>query len=480
MADDELDELGVGEDDDQRRGGIARPGLDQQPMALRGISPKPADSTADASSSEPSPLGLGNNPYLAAPESSSLPATSRAPASTGPLLSPAVASPLEQQTAKDRANQSRLSRGSGITQFSHNHPIAGGVLRGLNVAGELASSIFPAGNLALRAIPGTEEHHNMLVEQNTGAINTDEAQADKEAQTGEAQARTGQAEATTQNELAEAEKNRQLASVAANPKPEKPEDLQHELADATQDAIIRGVNPNDDPKVKQISDVITSLQKQSQPKTPNDFEQYYGDWLKDNNLPDSAHNRLMARKEYAKAGQPFGQQHLDIALKNESTKEQEQKDKQVAPYQQIVETADEAHRLQEMANQGNAPADVDLALAFFKTMRGQGGSIRFTQQEQKMILGARSSGQDLTALAQKVMGGGQALTPDQRSKMVAVIDMHAQVAKQAMERIQGGGGNQNATEKDLGAASAGKSEGSTGALPDGTKVVVKGGRLVAQ
>ena len=35
----------------------------------------------------------------------------------------------------------------------------------------------------------------------------------------------------------------------------------------------------------------------------NDFEQFYGDWLKDNNFPDTAHNRLMARKQYATAGQ---------------------------------------------------------------------------------------------------------------------------------------------------------------------------------
>jgi hypothetical protein len=34
--------------------------------------------------------------------------------------------------------------------------------------------------------------------------------------------------------------------------------------------------------------------------------------------------------------------------------------------------------------------------------------------------------------------------------------------------------------KDLGAAPAGKAEGSTGTLPDGTKVVIKGGRIVTQ
>lgn len=39
---------------------------------------------------------------------------------------------------------------------------------------------------------------------------------------------------------------------------------------------------------------------------------------------------------------------------------------------------------------------------------------------------------------------------------------------------------QQASGKDFGAAPAGKTDGATGKLPDGTKVVVKGGRLVAQ
>lgn len=42
------------------------------------------------------------------------------------------------------------------------------------------------------------------------------------------------------------------------------------------------------------------------------------------------------------------------------------------------------------------------------------------------------------------------------------------------------GGNESPSSKDLGAAPTGKQEGVTGKLPDGTKVVVKGGRLVAQ
>ena len=41
-------------------------------------------------------------------------------------------------------------------------------------------------------------------------------------------------------------------------------------------------------------------------------------------------------------------------------------------------------------------------------------------------------------------------------------------------------GQQQAPGKDFGPAPSGKADGATGKLPDGTKVVVRGGRLVAQ
>jgi len=93
------------------------------------------------------------------------------------------------------------------------------------------------------------------------------------------------------------------ADVAKNPKPEKPENPQQILADAISDAQARGVDPATDPHVKQVEDAIQSIQKEPQPKTQNDFEQYYGKWLKDNNFPDTSHNRTLARAEWAKAEQ---------------------------------------------------------------------------------------------------------------------------------------------------------------------------------
>lgn len=52
-------------------------------------------------------------------------------------------------------------------------------------------------------------------------------------------------------------------------KPEKPENLQQVYADAVADAQSRGVDPAKDPKVQQIADAITSLQKQPAPPKEN-------------------------------------------------------------------------------------------------------------------------------------------------------------------------------------------------------------------
>jgi hypothetical protein len=111
-----------------------------------------------------------------------------------------------------------------------------------------------------------------------------------------------------------------------------------------------------------------------------------------------------------------------------------------APYQALIDEAAQAHQLADLAEAGNAPADVDLALSFFKTMRGAGGAgIRFTQAEQNLIMGARSTAGDIEGAAQKVLGGGQKFTPEQRNNILKVIDLHAQAAQKHLAGSGGGG-----------------------------------------
>lgn len=215
-----------------------------------------------------------------------------------------------------------------------------------------------------------------------------------------------------------------------------------------------------------------SVIDKTKPEHQNDFEQYYSKWMQDKKQPDSAANRLQAHKEWETQGgkEPSGSwmplydekgrvtgawnamtgqhrtappdalpgrtaQGSHIASTAEAANE-----KAVKPYQDMLTSADEAKTLADMAEKGNAEADVDLALMFFKMMRGQNSGVRFTQQENNLIMHARGMGQDLVGIGQKVLGGGQPFTPDQRKNVVAVIQMHADVAKKALDRLQGGGG----------------------------------------
>src|SRR5580704_11048080 len=83
---------------------------------------------------------IGNIPSPSAGVNKSIP----------PLTLRGISPQTEAQTAKDQAEQSRLNTtGSGISQIEHGskpggigiakpHPIAGGILRGLNTVGSIA------------------------------------------------------------------------------------------------------------------------------------------------------------------------------------------------------------------------------------------------------------------------------------------------------------------------------------------------------
>lgn len=114
--------------------------------------------------------------------------------------------------------------------------------------------------------------------------------------------------------------------------------------------------------------------------------------------------------------------------------------------QSIVDEADLAHQAATEAGNGNAEGDVDLALSFFKTMKGSAGSgIRFTQAEQNLIKGARNSGQDLLSVGQKVVGSGQMFTPKQRQDVLRIIDLHADQARKHL----GDGGASGSSDHDI-------------------------------
>jgi hypothetical protein len=115
----------------------------------------------------------------------------------------------------DQQERERLQNsGSGIsqiskriqdTQFGQNHPtlskIIGGIAQTGATIGDIGLNTLGGGmgRLADQMIPGTQGHHDVLLHQANNAVNQDESNQEKEAQTQAEQARTG----LTQEQTAE-------------------------------------------------------------------------------------------------------------------------------------------------------------------------------------------------------------------------------------------------------------------------------------
>lgn len=246
------------EQDDEKRPKIARPTPDATPpLALRGVSPTPAQPSA-----------------------------------------------LSQRTMGDETELARKqSTGSGISQIKS--PFARGALRVLDTVG---SVISPA---SMSMIPGTEMHHRMLMGQDRSHVASDIEEQGKEAQTGEATARAGLADVQT-------EKAKHDLALENQPKPKEEEW-----------SIVPGmIGPNGQPVQQEKNSgqirFAPDMQgvgplKEPIEKTPNDFEQYYHDFLTENKFPDTAHNRLLARQQYAAAGQAPQHEPRQMAIGPDGT-----------------------------------------------------------------------------------------------------------------------------------------------------------------
>jgi len=187
-----------------------------------------------------------------------------------PMAKPITVQPEESPypaTAAENAAPDPNHVKSGIASLWANarnisHPvprvlaeIGAGLARGLDVAGQAAGRVIPGIAGIEASIPGTEGNAR--------------AQENRQAQQDAQQAKLASEEAGTEHVKAEtgaipAETGLKEAQTKAleTPKPEKPENVQQIYADAVQDAVSRGVDPNADPKVKQLADTITELQKE--------------------------------------------------------------------------------------------------------------------------------------------------------------------------------------------------------------------------
>ena len=218
---------------------------------------------------------------------------------TAPAINPHVA---EAQ----RMEQS----GTGVSQAKAKHPFWGGVLRGLDVAASIAS---PGTALA---IPGTTLHHNALIGQQERLANQDVSREEKQAQTGDLEAQTQQ---RLNPQPKEEEQGKTVTTDEGifqwNPQTHTYDTKVGDAPGGRGQVVQTDQGPILLPPGKTEGAPITvGGQPAKAPQKPgNDFEQYYKDYLTDNNLPDSSHNRLRARKEYAQAG------HITVNSGNEGT-----------------------------------------------------------------------------------------------------------------------------------------------------------------
>ena len=117
--------------------------------------------------------------------------------------------------------------------------------------------------------------------------------------------------------------------------------------------------------------------------------------------------------------------------------------KQLSPMQKVQTTAELAS---DYVNNPTGPGDVALTLAFFEVAKaadpGSGSGIRFTQQEQKLIIGARGWADAAKANAER-WGSGTLYDDRQRKQMAEVIQMAARKASAREQEVLGAAGSFN-------------------------------------
>lgn len=474
MADTDLDAFGATDDDvRQRYPLIARPAPDQQAVTVRGLTP-PA----------------------AAPSDATLPLTTKAPPAIPQSVGPRPTD-LENQTANDRATQQRLSKGSGISQIGN--PFGRAALRGLNIAGEVGSALVPELHPILSAIPGTEEHHQKLVGENNAALTGDEAQAEKEAQTAnlnaqpelkqaaldlkEEQGKTTAAEKeaaekdkTTQQQNALNEQYRKLG-LKLDPATNQPVPIPYADLTPTEQAV-------HDLKAAQTEATDARAQLDKAKANPN--SEIYQIQLK--RLQIAEQNAQNASSRLQLSTEQFGNKLQEQELLKPSGQAQSRASaaESVLTLMPGLKTLVEEHRddmgpIMGRLNRGEvAIGDVDPEVArLYAAMKSfyalQPAVHGFRNAE--FVKDFESALGTLERNPDAFIAGMEGLKPTLESVAKEGKTFH----KRIVEGGEGGdkGGDKNKT-KDLGAAPQGKAEGSTGTLPDGTKVKVQGGRLVAQ
>lgn len=142
----------------------------------------------------PPVLQPGAQPALAQPQVSMAPPGQ--PRSTLGAITPLQPQPQNPQTVADQQKLNDLKNSkSAIENLQTNHPVWGGILRGLDVAGSMFAPKY------MSMVPGTTLNHQQKIGQAQGAVTSDLAGEKEAAQTADLQSKPELAEAKNETAL---------------------------------------------------------------------------------------------------------------------------------------------------------------------------------------------------------------------------------------------------------------------------------------
>jgi len=365
-------------------------------------------------------------PRVAAPfASSSMPAVA-----VRALPAPGVSPQSAARTGQAENELSRLSdTGSGIAQI-HNHPVARGILRGLDTVGSIVAPRITA------AIPGTELHHQRLIGQEQGLLGKNLGTETQEA----GLAKTG---ADTEEAKARADLAQAQAEVARNPKTGlTPEEITiHDLM--TGDNGKPRVNPKTGQPYNYL-DAYTAVneakegakpQKPEKPDTPE--QQFIDDYQKKNpkaTIADAVKAYTLATTRPEKAGAADARADRSYTYNN---------NKLDALGKPIEDAEARMGRLRESLAQNTPSADAEIAPELLTIMAGGAGSgLRMNEAEISRVVGGRSKWQSLeAAINQWKLDPAKAnsITPEQRKQirdLIEAVNAKLQKKQQALDQAR--------------------------------------------
>lgn len=415
----DLDQIGIPDDDELQRRyqanqppapTIARPQASSvPPMAIRGINPAPP--AAPSTAAQGSPEEMEDGAAKLRTDIGNEQQANRIPSALG------------TRKTNDESELNRLvNTGSGISQISHGSPeggigiakphrVAGGFLRGIETLGNIAAP------WAMAQIPGTELHHNTLVNSQRGAVSNDNAAAQSEAATEHTQAQTEEIPSTIAKNEAE---TAALQNPAAKPKEEKWSEFAG-FTDTDGTPLIREENSGQvvraDTK-KPPTGFKAAAPKVDRPDSPE--QQFIDDHIRTHpgaTVADAVAAYSRATQKPEKAGAESARSDKSYSYNNDKL------DKLGKPIEDAVARMG---RLRETLAQGTPQADALVAPELLTIMAGGSGSgLRMNEAEISRIVGGRSKWQSLEAsINQWRLDPTKAntITPEQRQQIRGLTD----------------------------------------------------------